>query len=538
MRFLYSKRIVSIVAAICSLLIFNTCTDLTEQPYDQITIDQIGDSDEILAALAAPSYTRLRDVTYGWHGYFDLVEESSDLLVTPWRPFGSWVDGGVYKRLHMHTWTSFAPQPNNLWNRIYGAVNILNGTLATTEANPELAATTAEFRALRTLYYYLLLDNFGNVPLVLSNDVEAGVLPDQSSRQEVYNWIVSELTDPNVIDLLDEEVSSDTYGRMTKWAALMVLAKVYLNAEVYTGTPQWDKAIEVVNKIEASGKFSLESDYHVNFLTDNEISTEQIFTIPFDENLGGWFHSHWKTLHVEGFKAFGLSTAWNGSCAIPQFIDTYDLDDDRLNVWIRGPQFSTSGDPLFNTIDPDLRSVQLDYQNILGNIDSTREYQGYRNGKYEIKIGSVGPLGNDVPFFRYADALLIKAECLLRTGKADEAAGYVTQVRQRAFPDNPEKVAVTGAELMQGSSYNYGVYDSGVIAIPEGGDDIEYGRLYDELAWEFFGEYHRRQDMIRFGTFTTKSWFSHVPNGDHRKLYPIPQGALDANIKLTQNPGY
>jgi hypothetical protein len=534
MSFFKIKKINLLGAALMASFMFLTCTDLDEEPYDVVTVDKIGDDEDVLAALAAPSYTRLRDVMYGWHGYFDLVEESSDLLVTPWRPFGSWVDGGVYKALHLHTWTATSPQPTNLWNRSYAAINIVNSSIATTEASG-LDAKTAEFKALRALYYYLLLDNFGNVPLVTSNDVEEGVLPQQSSRQEVYDFVVNEIN--SALPLLNEEVSPATYGTMTKWAALMILGKLYLNSEVYTGTPRWNEAIGAMDQIINSGLFSLESNYHNNFLTTNQGSSEQIFSIPFDENLGGWFHSHWKTLHVEGFKAFGLTTAWNGSAAIPQFIDTYDPEDDRINVWIRGPQFTPTGEPIYNTIEPDLRDIQLEYTKQLNNIDHTREFQGYRNGKYEIRIGSSGPLANDVPFFRYADALMIKAESLLRTGSADAAADLVTQVRMRCF-DDPAMATVTGADLMQGSSYNYGVYDSGVIENPEGGDDIQFGRFLDELGWEFYGEFHRRQDLIRFGIFTTKSWFSHVPNGDHRKLYPIPQSALDRNSNLTQNPGY
>jgi hypothetical protein len=72
----------------------------------------------------------------------------------------------------------------------------------------------------------------------------------------------------------------------------------------------------------------------------------------------------------------------------------------------------------------------------------------------------------------------------------------------------------------------------------QGGDDVQYGRFLDELGWEFVFEAHRRQDLIRFGVYTTKRWFSHVPNGDHRKIFPIPQSAMEANPNLKQNPGY
>lgn len=517
------------------LSIFASCTNLTEEPFDQLTADQLGDSEEVIAALAAPSYTRLRDVLNGWQGYFDLVNESSDELVTPARINGGWVDGGTYRRLFMHQWNSTQAQPKNLWDRVYGALNLLNTTIDNTD--PKLIESIAEFRGLRALYYYFLLDNFGNVPLVTSSKIEEGFLPEQNTRKEVFDYIESELI--AVMPDLSKDVNTQTYGRITRWSAQMILAKIYLNSEVWFSTPMYDKAILATDDIINSGLFQLEASYHSNFLTENEGSKEQIFSVPYDENLGGWFHAHWKALHPSSAAlTFQLSRpSWNGSAAVPQFIDTYDLDDDRLNIWLRGPQVDVNGNPIFNTMTPELRDKQLDYVNKLENINGVIENQGYRFAKYEIARGSVGPLANDVPFFRYADALLIKAESLLRTGNADAAASIVSEVRSRAF-SNPLKATVTGADLMQGSSYNYGVQDGGIMLTSEGGADITYGRFLDELGWEFVGEFHRRQDLIRFGVYTTKSWFSHIPNGNHRVLFSIPEPAINSNSNLTQNPGY
>ena len=149
-------------------------------------------------------------------------------------------------------------------------------------------------------------------------------------------------------------------------------------------------------------------------------------------------------------------------------------------------------------------------------------------------------MDNDFVVFRYADVLMMKAECLLRTGKADEAATLVTQVRQRAFTSTPAKAIVTGVDLLKGSVYDYGIRDNRETPANTfaGGADIQYGRFLDELAWEFNQEGRRRQDMIRFGVYTTKSWFSHAPNGNHRTLFLIPRRELDANGNLKQNPGY
>lgn len=517
------------------LLSVMACTDLSERPYNVLIEEDLGTSPEVLAALTAPVYTRLTDVLYGWHGYFDLIEESSDAIVTPARPNG-WVDGGTYRNLHMHTWNAFQSQPTNLWNRIYGALNVLNNALLNyrTIEGGNIPVLKSELRALRGLYYYLLMDAFGNVPIVTEeNLLNPTELPTQSTRRQVFDFIEREVLES--LELIPEE---KVYGKMNKWAAKMILAKLYLNAEVYIGEPKYQQAIAQVDDIINSGLYMLEPDYHTNFITNNQVSREQIFSVVFDERRAGWFHYHWKTLHPASAATYALGTApWGGSGAIPQFIDTYDEKDKRFNIWIKGPQFSLNGQPIFNSMDPTIRDVQLNYQNIMGSIDGTREFEGYRVGKYEIALRTIGPLSNDVPLFRYADALMIKAESLLRTGNADAAAQIVTQVRSRSF-DNPNDALVTGVDLMKGSKYQYGNYQAGVITNIEGGDDIQFGRFLDELGYEFAAEFHRRQDLIRFGVYTSKSWFSHRPNGNHRTIFPIPQSAIERNPNLTQNPGY
>jgi hypothetical protein len=172
---------------------------------------------------------------------------------------------------------------------------------------------------------------------------------------------------------------------------------------------------------------------------------------------------------------------------------------------------------------------------------------GFPVRKYEIYQGMTGSSDVDYPALRYAEVLMMRAEALLRTGQADAAAALVTQVRQRNFTGaNASKATVTGAELTQGSRFNYGWYDTdGVVKtgpggtpVQNGGADIQYGRFLDELGWEFVAEGHRRKQLIRFGVFTTKSWFNHTPNGTHRIIFAIPQTRLNTNSKLSQNPGY
>jgi hypothetical protein len=515
-----------------------SCTKLDETVYDSIIAESTKLTAKDVDNIIAPAYTSLRTLYWGWHSYFDTQEECSDVIVTPIRlPRNGWNDGGVYRAMHMHSWDATQSHSTGLWTRTFSGINNANRAIYQLEqisGLENLTVTVAELKALRAFYYYILLDHFRNVPIVEKFDVPVGFLPEQNSAQEVYAFIEKELR--AVIPLLSEENSNVTYGRMNKWAAKMVLAKLYLNAEVYTGTPKWAEALKEAEEIKGSGKFKLAASYREPFVTNNESSVEQIFSIPFDEIYGIEFNYHMKTLHALSRGTYNLQAEpWNGSCAVPQFINTYDKDDKRLpDTWLSGPQFSSTGAPLILGTT----NTQLNYTNRLSEMTGSQENEGLRFIKYEIKSGSLARLSNDVPFFRYTDALMIQAECLLRLQRPDEAAAIVTSIRQRDFAAAPAKATVTGADLQKGSSYVYGNYANGAMVTTEGGADITYGRLLDELGWEFAGEHHRRQDLIRFGVFTKKSWFAHKPNGEQRKYFPIPQAQLDVNSKLKQNSGY
>lgn len=184
---------------------------------------------------------------------------------------------------------------------------------------------------------------------------------------------------------------------------------------------------------------------------------------------------------------------------------------------------SIDGKPLIYTVD-------------VPSIDQSDVDDGFRWGKFEYATGITNRLSNDWPLLRYADVLMMKAESLMRLGKSG-AGALVTQVRERAFKNEPEKAQVTDAELMGGSVYDYGRRDS-YKTEHDGGTDIKYGRFLDELGWEFCQEGRRRQDMIRFGIFTTKAWFSHDKSDETKNLYPIPNKVLLTNSNLKQNPGY
>lgn len=532
------KKIITYGTALVFAIAFaiTACTKVDEEVYSEVLATSFQPTERDLPKIIAPVYASFRSLMFGWQGYFDLQEEPADAIITPVRPNG-WDDAGTYRRMHQHMWNSEQWQPQNTWNQSYASITQANRVIAQIEdgdipLEEELAATAiAELRAARALAYYLLLDNHANVPIV--TDFRDVSLPQQRTRQEVYDFVIAEIT--AVLPALSEEVSS-MYGRMNRWAAKALLAKIYLNAEVYTGVAQWQRVIEETDEIINSNAYTLDANYADVFYWDNHNSGEIIFAVPYDEIYGQGSQIHMKTLDPLSRLVYNMTAGpWGGNCATPQFIDTYDLDDSRLyDTWIQGPQYHAStGAEVINYVKH--------VPGIGGDGTIAASNQGYRIGKYAIKQGATNNLDNDYPMFRYADILMMKAEALLRLGDANGAATLVTQVRQRAFREHPEKAPVTGAQLEGGSVYQYGWQATdGSIDQVNGGADIPFGGFLDELGWEFAAEAHRRQDLIRFGVFQTKTWFNHRPHAQaqNRTIFPIPFQELNTNPNLQQNPGY
>lgn len=336
------------------------------------------------------------------------------------------------------------------------------------------------------------------------------------------------------------EQGGNFYGRMNKWAAKTLLANIYLNAKVYTGEEHWDDCIQQCDDIINSNRFALSDNYKDPFRsTGVETSKEVIFTIPFDANIAGGNSIHMFSWHGELKKKYETeATPWGCGSAmgVTQFIDTYDPEDSRLaDSWLMGEQRAADGSPLYGTYDK--MGEPLVYTKDLPDGNYTSEMEGFRMNKFEIVKGEQSSSETDVPLFRYAEVLLMKAECLLRSGKPG-AGLLVTEVRKRAFKDNPELAIVTDAQLQENSSYQYGYVEHYTVTDKGNTDLIRFGRMYDELGWEFAWEMHRRRDAIRFGVYTKKSWLSHKPQGDYRSVFPIPEKVLTSNPNLEQNPHY
>ncbi|MGQ1947861.1 RagB/SusD family nutrient uptake outer membrane protein [Geofilum sp. OHC36d9] len=535
---------------------FSGCTDLDETIYDTIAAEKYEFSEKDAASMFAPVYSSLRDVYWGWNGYCDIQAESSDLWCTPYRIGIGW--GDLYVSMHKHEFHSQIGHYWTEWNGAYSGINACNKLLAD-EAVQNSESAVAQLRGYRALYYYILFDLFRNIPLDITYDHPEGWLPEQAEPQQTWDFIIEELN-----DIKGNCGEDNGMGQINNYTVNMILAKMYLNHNAWfndhSDNTYYGKAIDEVNEVINSGKFALAPDYSDNFKEDISGSSEIIFGIPFEEKYAGGNYYANKWIHTAGRAVWGFNGwATGGSAALPQFIDTYDADDSRFDdCWTLGQQYDQSGSPIYVDSEP------LVYTKELHSIDNPGCYpfEGARLIKYEILSGDFGTSYDDVPFFRLADAYMIKAECLLRMGGYNgeteaDAAALVTRVRQRAFKDNPSKAIRTVQDLKGGSVYEYGYRENQGkmgeediwVTIYEGGADIELGGLLDDLAWEFVAEHHRRQDLIRFringsnqSVYNGKSWFCKEANADplasHSNIFPIPKDFMDGNPNLVQNPGY
>lgn len=530
------------LAALCMAGFLSSCSNnLDENVFSLVTEDTYNYTANDFHPTVASVYSYFRFI--GHDNYWATQEFTGDVIVNPPNSSG-WDDGGTYRMLHYHKWTSEQNHLRVMWEKFYQGVILCNTVIEQIEqgvlpapSEDDKRRGLAELRAVRAYYNWLICDNFGDAPLVKNRTTE---LPEKSSRREIYQFIVDELK--AVIPDLSEEQGGNMYGRINKWAGMTLLANVYLNAKVYVGEEHWQDCLDVCDQIITQSPCGLSDNYNASFrATGTETSKEILFTIPFDKIMAGGQSIHMFSWHGELQKKFKLeATPWGSgsSMALTQFVDTYDPDDTRLSdTWLMGDQYTPEGELLLCTYD--MKGEPLSYRKEVKDGNYTNETDGYRMFKFEVPEGTTGSSDTDFPLHRYSEVLLMKAECLLRLGKPG-AGALVTEVRRRNFKNNPDKAVVTDEELKANSSYQYGTVINYVNQHDGDQTPIEFGRLLDELRWEFAWEMHNRRDLIRFGIFTKKNWLSHdaAGEGDYRTVFPIPEAALTSNPKLTQNPAY
>jgi hypothetical protein len=519
------RQALTVAAALLSLSV--ACTDTTELPTSTITDTNYFNDPSSYRAFLAKIYAGLavsgqkgpdgrpdiQGIDEGFSQYVRLYWEAQE-LPTDEAVLG-WGDVGI-PELNTQLWASSNTMIVAMYYRIAFQVGLANeflrqstdAKLTERNASPDLKATVQGFRAearfLRALSYWHGVDMFGNIPLVTEDDPIGATPPAQSTRQELYDFVVSELI--AIQADLPAASGSGTYGRATKEAATILLARVYLNAEVYTGAPHYAEALAAAQAVIA-GPFSLDPNYQRLFLADNHTSPEIIFPVIQDglrtQTWGGvTFLVHAACGGSMSNATYGVNGCWVGLRLKQQTYNRFAPDDPRRAF------FYTAGQTV------DVTSIG----------DFTK---GIAAPKFQNVTSTGAPGSNDVhvdtdfPMFRLGEAYLIYAEAVLRGGGGtqEQALAYVNALRERAYGD---------------ASAN--------ITAPE----LTLPFILDERGRELLWEAHRRTDLIRFGLFTggdyVWAWKGGSPTGtsteEYRDLYPLPASELTANPNLVQNPGY
>ena len=464
-------------------------------------------------------------------GIYDLNTITSDEAIIPKRG-SDWEDGGLWMNLYQHKWSVDNAIIKGSWDYLYRVIGKVNGSLdklasLNTEGgeNNVIPTYQAELRAFRAMFYYYLLDLFGNVPLVVTSEQKISDVK-QSPRSEVFGFVVKELTES--LPLLNDANSSKPgryYGRITKPVAYFLLAKLALNSKVYaddnwadgvadgeytfkindTSMDAWTATIYFCDKITEMG-YKLEPNYLQNFAVKNESSVENIFVIPMEP---GTYNARnmmmVRSRHYEHGKAFSQD-GWNGTSLTKEGLQVFrkGKEDPRLELSfftgkVQGPDGKfVQADGKDLEYKPD--AIALDVSNT-----PNEKLAGARWKKYELDntAESAGQLvHNDYVLFRYADVLLMRSEALVRQGKSGDAD--LNAVRERV-----------GAGTRVANLQN----------------------ILDERLMELNWEGHRRQDLIRFGQYN-KAISDRPASDPSRTVFPIPAEVLSLNPKLSQNPGY
>ncbi len=521
------KRTTTILSVAAALLgvAGNACTDPTVAPKSTVSSETVFNDPNSYRAFLAKIYGGL--IVTGQRGpdgnpdiagidegfgeylrlYWYLQEMPTDEAVIGWN------DPGL-PDLNTGLWGTDNSMVNAMYYRVFYQVMLVNeflrqSTDAKLDSRRQTDATLrtnvhyyrAEARFLRALSYWHGIDLFGNIPLVTENDPLGATPPKQATRADVYTYVVNELN--AIVNDLPAK-AADTYGRATPAAAHMLLAKLYLNAGVYTGTPNWDGAATEAQA--AMPGYSLESNFRKNFTADNNTSNELIFVAPQDgantQTWGGMtFLIHAGCGGSMSAANYGVDYCWGGYRLKQQAYRLFGAGDTRASF------FYTTG-------QTDSVADRGTFSNGIAAPKFTNKTSGGANGAQS------GMVDTDFPIFRLADAYLIYVEANVRggSGNAGTALGYLNLIRERAYGNTTHDFA----------------------ALPAA------DTILAERARELLYEAQRRSDLVRFGKFTGSSYLWAWKGGDpggvaldvFRDLYPLPANELIANPNLQQNPGY
>lgn len=541
-------------------VLFSSCHKLDVDVTTELTPETYPKTEAQYNSVMGPVYTALRS-DYA-NTYFFIQSQSTDesLLAT----YGAdWIDGNRYLELHRHTWTKDHPNVDGAWNFLSNIIGVSNQTIFIVNQSPEGATkntSLAEIRTMRALVYFMMMDLYGNIPV----DTVYGSreLKTNTPRAQVFSFIESELK--AAIPFLKTAAGAATYGKPTRYMAYSLLAKMYLNAEVYTGTARYNECIAACDSVinAGGGQYALETraNYLQMFYPSNGPSTKEfIFAIPYDPatSNGYMYYGRYDLNRNLGIK-YRYSGSTPGSNVDPilnattggglinnrpsgprmttnEFYAYFnDPNDIRNRQWLTSLQYWDDGNPIL------IRTTNLGYNQFYTGSDPGGAYTyqlnltplapsrlgnnsfdlgkdeiawntGYRNIKFYPDANSVTRnQNNDVPIFRYSDIILMKAEAIQRGGTATmghTALSLINMLRSQ----RTTSAALTSLTL----------------------DDI-YAERCREMSWECW----HRNDMIRFGKFESSYGLGKTNTDTYRRIFPIPTSALTANPNLKQNTGY
>ena len=515
---------------LAGMLLLGACTKIDVPVENQLTPQNFPATDQQFILAAGPAYTSFRNAfcTSWWQ----LQTLSTDEAILPSRA-GGWYDGGRYQQMHYHNWTPDNPIVSESWGWGFTTISTCNRILALFAASKDSPVKTqlaAEIRLLRALMFYYLMDAYGNIPMPTT--FGDNTKPVQKSRAEVFSIIESEIkaTLPN----LSRGTDATIYGRPNLYTAYALLAKLYLNAEIYTGTSRYNDVVAACDTIIQSGKYKLATEYAKMFYPDNGPQTaEFIFAIPYDHAnaLGEQFS--WYSLHPALQQKYGLAYRLsNPVSTTPSYYAQFnDPNDVRTSLWLVGKQYDFAGNPVIinttkvgldNTYSGADGSTPVSYQltftadvtlrdvaKFEAGGDELAKAKGIRNIKYYPDVTATDRnQSNDVPVFRLADIQLMKAEAILRGATPTyntTALSLVNDLRttRKATP-------MTNLTL----------------------DDMLKERAR-ELNWENT----RRTDLIRFGKYED-AWGYKTDTDKNKRIFPIPAAERILNPGLIQNFGY
>jgi hypothetical protein len=544
------KKSIIYIGIVAIFSLTNACKKLDENAYSELPADDFyNNKTEVLSAVLRPyTHASAWATPSGQDGWWRPSEMTADQLAWPTKGRHG-EDGGKWKRLHYHTWTVDEGGLNNAWSLMYGGMGFCNDPIGNIESRDiakmgitqeEKDAYLAELKLLRAFHYLKLMDLFGNIPVVTKagEPLNPATLP----RAEVFAFIEKEI---KVNIDKTPKLSRAMQGRMSQAGAYATLVELYLNAEAWTGTARWDDCIAAADKLIAgegggqNGAMSLDPNITDQFKTTNDLSKEVIFSIAYDYKVAN-FAPYWPAefYHFKQQEIYGGGVNGNdGVVVIPGVYTKYEDADLRKSNWLlEGPmvKFADGVTPVLGSEEysgKQLVFVDNIQKNKSGstvsNMSEGEENSGVRFNKYKLGNQVKGPNGSpdvdpnynntDWNIYRLTWIYFAKAEAIMRKngGTATaEAVDLINACKKRAY---------------SAADWTAKAYTPATLTLDE---------LLAERGREFIFEGFRRDDLIRFGKFTTASWWDHQPSTPTRTLFPIPQQQRDLNINLAQNPGY